>query len=311
MKRGFVFAAMAAGIALFPASSGASDESCGPNATETGRSETDGQITLNCRCNDGFVPSAEGCVPKAKPAPQRVYRHSGNGLIGGTGWQLGYYSPVGASAAVKARAREMVREQAKFAGVAYEESIDFERYNFVIGLAKETVIWKDLASRVVFEQLRIGQATASHQAAYASLRERQFDELGCHSNGAMICLAALMNEDVKAGAVVLYGPQITPESLELWNWLLAEKRITSLKIVVAENDPVPPAALIFSPALVASPQAHALAAPLLFKVDRLAGAIRQMSPDATVETFACDASLASLRCHDMGGYSAHMKAKLD
>ena len=203
----------------------------------------------------------------------------------------------------------MVREQARFAGAAYDEGIDFERYNFVIGLANETVLWKDLSSRVIFEQLRNGQATASHQAAYSSLRNRQFDELGCHSNGAMICLAALMNEDVKTGAVVLYGPQITSESLKLWNWLLAEKRITLLKIVVAENDPVPPAALIFSPALVASPEAHALAAPLLFKVDRLAGAIRQMSPQATVETFACDASLASLRCHDMGGYSAHMKSK--
>ena len=243
-------------------------------------------------------------TPPVQVASARVYKHSGNGFIAGTGWQAGYYSPAGASAAVKARAREMLRDQARLAGAQYDQQVNLERYNFVIGVANKTTMWRDLATRVVFEQLRNGQLSAhpETQQLYNSLRGREFDELGCHSNGAMTCLAALMNRDIKARDVILYGPQITPESLVLWNRLLSEGRISTLRILVAENDPITPVSMLISPLPLSSPFAAVLAAPLLFKVDNLATAIRKISPSATVSTFACG-SRPALACHDLALYT--------
>lgn len=241
-------------------------------------------------------------------APRRQYRTSGNGLVGGTAWQVGYNVPANAPPEVKARAMEMVRQQARAANMPYDQQVDFERYNFVIGIANETVIWRDLASRVIWEQLRNGQATAQNQAAYNSLKDRQFNELGCHSNGAMICLAALENDDVKADDVILYGPQITPESLDMWNKLLEDGKIRTLRIVVSENDPVPPAALLATPQSLAEPIAATLVAPLLFNVDKLTSGIKAISPLAEVTSFPCDRVGPSLDCHDMARYSAFMKS---
>lgn len=248
----------------------------------------------------------EGRLRTAALAPPRVYRHSGSGLIGGTGWQIGYYSPVGASERVRARAREMVREQARAANHSHEEAIDFDRYNFVIGLANSPSLLWDFSTRVWRDQFTNGQATADLQGPYNALKDRQFDELGCHSNGAMICLAALMNGHVRASRVVLYGPQITPESLDLWNGLLGHG-IDSLEIVIAQNDPVPPASLLFSRSL-SSRFGAALAAPILFDVGSLERVIRAMSPDAAVTTFSCG-TLPSSDCHDMARYAAQRRRR--
>lgn len=243
-------------------------------------------------------------TPPVQVVTERVYTHSGNGFIAGTGWQAGFYSPVGASPAVKARAREMLRDQARLAGAEYDQQVNLDRYNFVIGVANKTTMWRDLATRVVFEQLRNGQLSAhpDTQQLYNSLRGREFGELGCHSNGAMTCLAALINRDIKARDVILYGPQITPESLALWNRLLSEGRISTLRILVAQNDPITPVSMLISPLPLSSPYAAVLAAPLLFKVDNLATAIRKISPSATVSTFACG-SRPSLACHNLALYS--------
>ena len=243
-------------------------------------------------------------TPPIQPPTERVYKHSGNAFMAGTGWQAGYYSPIGASAAVKARAREMLRDQARLAGAEYDQQVNLDRYNFVIGVANKTTMWRDLATRVVFEQLLNGQLSAhpETQRLYNALRGRAFDELGCHSNGAMTCLAALMNRDIKATDVILYGPQITPESLLLWNRLLSEKRISSLRILIAENDPITPVSMLLSPLPLLSPYAAVLAAPVLFKVDNLATAIRAISPSAKVNTFACG-SRPALACHNMALYT--------
>ena len=249
--------------------------------------------------------------PPIRPATP-VFRHSGNGLVGGATWQMGYYSPVGASPRVRARALEMLRDQARRQGVHYDEQIDLERYNFAIGIAKDTTLWRDLSSRVIFEQLRNGQLSThpDQQNAYNSLVGRQFDELGCHSNGAMTCLAALMNGQVRATNVVLYGPQITVESMAMWNRLLAKGTIKSLEIVVAENDPVPALALLLSPVARSSPQAIALAsslaAPLIFKVGALEKTVGIMSPKAVFSTFSCG-TLPSRDCHDMARYSDYRR----
>lgn len=269
------------------------------------------QANLIARLNayDAALDDYEKGLRKAPRVPRRVFRQSGNGLIAGTSWQLGYYSPIGASPEVRARARELVRDQARRAGIPYEEKIDFDRYDFVIGLAKEADQWRDLTRRVMFEQLLNGRATAKYQEPYNSLRDRQFGQLDCHSNGAMICLAALTNRDVRADDVILFGPQITTDSLELWNQLLAERRIRSLKIIMAQNDPIPPASLLFAPGSLKSPALAALSAPLLFRVDTLAFAVGVISPGARVETFPCSGAMATFECHDLGRYSAYLKSR--
>jgi tetratricopeptide (TPR) repeat protein len=248
------------------------------------------------------------------PLPESlVFRPAGKGLVGGTGARFGYYSPAGASPEVRARALEMLRDQDRVAGRNDAGELDLEHYNFAVGVANAGEKW-DLASRVLREQLHNGQFTASssHQDGYNRLRGRQFDELGCHSNGAMTCLAALVNRDVQATDVVLYGPQITVESLAMWNKLLADEDIKSLRIVVAENDPVPVLSLLTSPVALSSPQsasvAAALSAPLLADVGNLRTAIALISPDAAFSTFSCKAKVADpTHCHVMARYSDHSR----
>jgi hypothetical protein len=235
----------------------------------------------------------------------QAYAHSGNGLVGGTSWKVGYYAPKDASPELKARALEMLKEQQGLAGTNYQRAINFDKYNFVIGIAASTDIMRDLATRVIFEQLRNGQFSAGpdYQSAYNSLKGRSFDELGCHSNGAMVCLAALENGDIEAGNVTLYGPQVTTESLALWNQLVEAGKIKSLKIVINKNDPVPPVSLLSSP--TNNPDVAAvMAAPLFFSVSAMAGAVKSLAPDAKVETFACGTT-PSLKCHDMAVYASH------
>lgn len=235
----------------------------------------------------------------------QAYAHSGNGLVGGTSWKLGYYAPTDASPELKAKALEMLKEQQSLAGANYQRAINFDKYNFVIGIAASTHIMRDLATRVIFDQLRNGQFTAGpdYQSAYNSLKGRSFDNLGCHSNGAMVCLAALENGDIQADNVTLYGPQVTTESLALWNQLVEEGKIKSLKVVINKNDPVPPTSFLFSP--TNNPDVAALmATPLFFSVSSMAGAVKALAPHAQVETFACG-TMPTLNCHDMAVYASH------
>lgn len=249
-------------------------------------------------------------------ATQRNYKSSGNGLVGGTTWRVGYYVPEGASKEVRDRALRMLREQAALAGIPYSESVDLGRYNFVIGIADSTKAWIDLPIRVWADQLSNGKWSTGvgglkGQELYNSLRDRQFDELGCHSNGAMICLAALMKGDVKATKVVLYGPQLTPEALRMWQELRKDRKIGSLVIYVNQNDPVTPASLVISPALavMANPSianASDLALQtkaLLFNVDNVQTAIQQIAPLAEVMTFKCGTGLSVANCHGMATYT--------
>jgi len=242
-------------------------------------------------------------------APRRQYRYVGSGFVGGTTWRTGYYSPIGATAEQRARASEMLRQQSRLAGIPYDEAVDLERYNFVIGVAASTSAWTDLRTRVIFDQLHNGQFTPDAQTDYNTLKDRQFDELGCHSNGAMVCLAALTNQDVRADRVVLYGPQITPESLAMWNELLASGRIQALDIYMNEHDPVPAAALLANRA----PAEHAarLARAMLFGgVDTTRQTVQEISPQAQIHTFACSASdQISLDCHSMALYSADRRCE--
>ena len=268
------------------------------------------------------------------PKTIRTYISSGNGLIGGTSWILGYNVPPGANRALIDEAKRRLRQMA----ADKSEKVDLNRYNFVLGIAASTAILKDLASRVYFDELSNGKATQQDQIAYNSLRGRAFNELGCHSNGAMICLAALENGDIKADRVVLYGPQITPESLRMWEKLIQTKppTVRSVQIYLNQNDPVPPLSLLFGgqvsgPIASAGVAAAATAPPLTagvvaglvtekvvnpvpkpgdrqadlpyFTTDGLTKQIRQLAPSIGVKTFACSSAITTLKCHDMAAYT--------
>ena len=279
---------------------------CPPGTTQIGEQEERQGNTIIVHPVCRRVPAAP---------VERNYRHSGSGLVGGTGWQLGYYSPVGARPEIREWARRMVREQAEAAQRAnpgatrYDERIDFDRYNFAIGIGNVPWFNRDFVDRVFWDQLSNGRATPAYQEAYNSLRGRSFDSLGCHSNGAMICLAALRNRDIQAGDVTLYGPQLTPESLLEWNRLVREGSISSLHIVVAQNDPITPASLLFGLLMRGSDATGIVAnTPILFDVGMLTSTLRRLSPDAVVSSFACGGPAYTrisgpFDCHDLRRYS--------
>ena len=62
MKRMHVLAVAVLTTISAPDSAIAQGETCGANAVEIGRSESSGQVTLNCRCNPGFTKSGGECV---------------------------------------------------------------------------------------------------------------------------------------------------------------------------------------------------------------------------------------------------------
>lgn len=249
----------------------------------------------------GATPPAKTAVKTGATAPVRTYTYAGNGLVGGTGWRTGYYSPVGASPEVRARALQMWRDQTRLNGGPNDATVDTDLYNFVIGVAVSTNFVADLGLRVWFDQLTNGVSSLSAQEGYNALKGKRFDELGCHSNGAMICLAALMNRDIAADSVVLYGPQITPESLRMWNRLVQDGRVKSVTIYVNENDIVAPAALLAN----RSPPADQaiLAAPMFFRAPALRTVIHTIAPRIIVRAYACGTK-PGVACHEMVRYTA-------
>jgi hypothetical protein len=249
----------------------------------------------------GLAPVPRAAPKTGAPPPERTYAYAGNGLVGGTGWRTGYYSPVGASTEVRERALRMWREQARLNGGPDDTTVDTNRYNFVIGVAASTSFIADLGLRVAFDQLSNGTWTRGGQEGYNALKGKRFDELGCHSNGAMICLAALVNRDILADRVVLYGPQITPESLRLWNGLVQDGKVKSVTIYVNENDPVAPTALLINRA---PPKDQALlAVPMFYRADALRRVIHTIAPRIVVRAYACG-TRPDPSCHNVERYTA-------
>jgi hypothetical protein len=223
------------------------------------------------------------------------YRLSGNGFIGGTSWLVGY-NLQDADPEILAKEKQMLQKQMELSGKDYD-GVDFSRYSFVLGIGASTNTLLDLANRVVFDEFKNGQFSAREQALYASLKDRQFGELACHSNGAMICLAALENQDVIADRVVLYGPQITRESLQIWNELVRSGHVKSLQIYVNQNDPVPPFSLALGDLFSNVPEQEKL-----LSLDTLKKLINDTSPKIAVHTFSCGVDSPTLDCHDMKVY---------
>ena len=236
-----------------------------------------------------------------------TYKPSGNGMVGGTGWIVGYNVPKPTPELI-AKSRAMLAEQERLAGNKYSDGIDFDRYNFVIGIAAETDFADDLLKRVgIGDEFTEGQYSVDNMPGYAALAGRSFGELGCHSNGAMVCLAALRNKDVKADNVVLYGPQITEEGLKQWQKLVDSGQVKSVTLVVNKNDPVPPVSLGFADYVKStlSGDGETYAGKPLLLTGGLIEAVEQTAPSLQVHVFDCAAQLSDpLHCHGMATYKA-------
>jgi hypothetical protein len=273
-------------------------QGCPPGTVKVGENqskEADGTIVINSLC--------QLVAPPAPPA--RTYTPSGNALIGGTTWITGY-NVQNADPKLVAREREMMVQQMKLAGNQYSDGVDFKRYNFVLGIAASTNAAIDLSTRVIFDELTKGQFSAEEQKAYDSLKGRQFDELACHSNGAMICLAALENKDIVADRVTLYGPQVTIESLKMWDELVRSGHVRSVQVYINRSDPVPPVSLLAGGGLVG---ATALSSLAMFKGPTITSVINETSPRVTVQMFSCGDGTPTLDCHAMTAYKARVSYK--
>jgi hypothetical protein len=267
--------------------------------------------------------SKSSCVAAPAPEAARVYTPAGNGLILGTGAIVYAHREKGEP---EQRMCDAIHHQSVVAHKDYDASVDCSHYQFVLGMASSLDEFTDLTNRVTFDDLASGKFTADTQILYDKLRGKQFDELGCHSNGAMICLAALENNDVKATNVILYGPQVTRESLAMWDQLVRDGRVTSVKVFVNEGDIVPGVSIAYKDSkdiqrpsgmnppvkssdsgvttadVVATGAALAYNEPL-FEIDQLKRTINESAPRIEVQSFPCTFDLNDpVKCHVMSMY---------
>jgi hypothetical protein len=247
-------------------------------------------------------------IPAEPVVPERHYIPAGNGLILGTGAIVYAHRAVGEPAQ---RMCDAIKQQAHVAHKDYAAGADCSRYNFVLGMAGSLDLFTDLSNRVVFDDLSNGKFSAQEQEFYdTKLRGKQFDELGCHSNGAMLCLAALENSDIKAKDVILYGP------------LVQDGRVKSVKVFLNENDPVAGASIAYAdyknnPVVTklgsvdpvtsvavktAAATGTAVVDAPLFQVDSLKRTINETSPRLLVQSFPCKLGASPVGCHLLSAY---------
>lgn len=145
----------------------------------------------------------------------------------------------------------------------------------------------------------------SVQGSFNLLVGRSFDEMACHSNGAMVCLAALSTAKAKAKRVVLSGGQFTIESLRMWNKLVKDGIVESVEIRINQHDPVPPIAILVGAGDSSLPRGAqaALAGAMLFDARITGQLMRLVAPETTVRVSECAlSSLPSTACHAMTAY---------
>lgn len=235
---------------------------------------------------------------------EEIYRFSDRGLVRGTSIIRGYNAAnLDAASAAQARVSYMTQMELALGRKIDPSEVksEIDGYDFVIGIAASTKTMDDLIWRVSLDQLSEGEFSRNDAALYAALKRRRFIDLSCHSNGAMICLAALVHGDIKADHVVLYGPQITHQSLRLWNDLLVRGRIQSLDIYANQNDPVPPFSLALSPMSPSDVAAYATRA--LFTPKALSSAISEIAPQIVFHTAPCGGQIPTIDCHVWSSYA--------
>ncbi len=249
------------------------------------------------------VFNAEVADASARFDAHPTYIPAHNALIGGTGWMVLYSVPRPDPATIAA-AHEMLARQEQLAGHPYSDAIDFNKYNFVLGIAAYTSFFADLVARVVPEdEPTNGQYSIDNMPGYAAMAGHSYDQLSCHSNGAMLCLAALRNRDILATHVTLYGPQLTPSALHEWDQLVRSGQVKSVTLVINKNDPVPPLSLAFGD--VIEPRSMDPVPDYknmnLLNAQVLARTIEVAAPRLLIHTYPCSGG-GILHCHSMATY---------
>lgn len=238
---------------------------------------------------------AELVERKEYAARPRDYKPAGIGLVGGTTGIYGYNVPTGEKGKkLREEANRKFRKLGELAGIGEEALIDPNKYNFILGVAASHGFWTDLFKRVVRDHWGEGRFSAENRELYASLKNREFVRLDCHSNGAMVCLAALELGDAKSRHVRLFGPQITPESVSRWRKLMDERKVSSVEIYINKGDPVPWVSYFFGSLDPGSPYL-----PLGLYVD-----LKLRAPDIVVKRLDCQGDIET--CHSMKTYQENI-----
>jgi hypothetical protein len=166
------------------------------------------------------------------------------GLVGGTTWTFGQNRHC--NPACKAQLDKTFLEDLALYCAGQPDPAECQKhapftpelYDFVVSFGSSHTAIDDLATRVLWDGTTYGEYTRANKELFASLIGKSFDTLDCHSNGAMACLAALRNGDIKAREVRLFGPQINKEAAQRW---LEVARASNIKLVIyiRTGDPVP------------------------------------------------------------------------
>ncbi len=285
-----------------------------------------------------FEPLNDGGHPIDSPEAKLQLGY--HGIVGGTSWTFGFKRPPkNCSETCRKRFKADLQEQlelycSNLGGKkpaqearrlqCIKDGLPFmaDDYDFAVSMASSHSFFDDLFSRVLFDSASLGKFTQEHKEVFANLTGRQFDTLDCHSNGAMICLAALESPDVKTTAKVvrLFGPQITPEAAEHWKKLA--KKGVKIEIYINNGDPVPSLAWQQPVPKTAIPKALTTVwfANPVTGTATLAKALfntyldsKNQHMDATLRSYGFNVTRlpcldsTNLNCHSMQAYESKMK----
>lgn len=191
-----------------------------------------------------LTPIADGGHPIDAPGSPPVGLH---GLVGGTTWTYGFQRPH-----VKCdkncqddMKRNLEGQFTLFCSsqrdpkACLADGLPFtpDMYDLVVSMGSSHAAIEDLATRVLFDGTTFGEFSRQNKEIFASLKGRQFATLDCHSNGAMVCLAALRSGDTEAKEVRLFGPQMNPEAAKRWQEYAGNTK-TTIKIYINNGDPI-------------------------------------------------------------------------
>ncbi|MFN0315732.1 MAG: hypothetical protein ACKVQA_11930 [Burkholderiales bacterium] len=191
-----------------------------------------------------LIPMAGGGHPIDAPgAPPLSLR----GLVGGTTWTYGFRRPYvkcekkcqdGMKRNLEGQLTLFCSSQRNpkaclAAGLPFTPDM----YDLVVSMGSSHSAIEDLATRVLFDGATFGEFSRQNKEIFASLKGREFATLDCHSNGALVCLAALRSGDTHAKEVRLFGPQMNPEAAKRWQEYAANTN-TTIKIYINNGDPV-------------------------------------------------------------------------
>lgn len=179
----------------------------------------------------------------------------GRGLVGGTTWTYGFKRPKAdcdEACLTKMRRQAYLDHldrcaQQEDPEKCVNEPIPFtpDLYAFVMSAARYSTPLEDLVTRVAFDSATFGEFSRQNQEMFKEIKGKNFDVLDCHSNGAMLCLAALRSGDTKTKEVRLFGPQINAAAAQMW-YEYSVKNNVKVTIFINNGDPVPAASLAFS-----------------------------------------------------------------